>query len=362
MRHLALVSDSLAGGGAERVMATLANYLARRHRVSFITLFHDLPDRFQLDPGVERIALQLPGPPTWRGREFPRLTLLNQGLALGRLWTRLRPDAALTFMETANFLGGIASLRTGVPLAISERCHPKDLVLNRFHKKVYRQLTYRLPRAFIAQSQATADWARQFLPKRRIHVLPNPIFAGRPEAVSDQRPVVLSVGRLAQAKGQPELLEAFASLASQFPDWKLRLVGEGPLAEELQQRALQPDLLGRVEWAGWCHDMDAEYRRASVFAHLSHSEGQPNVVLEALWHGLPCLVSDCFPGCRQFLKDGQEALVVPIRDGPAARQGLYELLSRGELRARLGQRGQARVAPLGVNRCGLLWEELLLSL
>lgn len=362
MSHLALVSDSLAGGGAERVMATLANFLARRHRISFITLFHDMPDRFRLNPGVERIALELPGSPVWRGREFPRLALLNQGLALARLWRRLRPQAALTFMETANFLGGIASLRSGVPVAISERCHPKDLVLKRFHKKVYRQLTYRIPRAFIAQSQATAAWARQFLPKKRIHVLPNPIAGGCSLTSQARRPVVLSVGRLAQGKGQQELLETFACLAPLFPQWKLRLVGEGPQVEELQRRALQPDLQGRVEWAGWCDDITAEYQQASVFAHLSHAEGQPNVVLEALWHGLPCLVSDCFPGCRDFLQDGREALVVAPHDQRAARQGLSELLSRAELRAALSERGQARVAPLGVERCGLLWEELLLSL
>ena len=219
-----------------------------------------------------------------------------------------------------------------------------------------------MPKAFIAQSQATAAWARQFLPKKRIHVLPNPICGGDSPGFGQKRPVVLAVGRLARAKGQPELLETFASLAPLFPQWKLRLVGEGPLGEELQQRALQPDLLGRVEWAGWRDDMDQEYRQASVFAHLSHSEGQPNVLLEALWHGLPCLVSDCFPGCRQFLQDGREALIVPTRDPLAARQGLSTLLSRAELRAALSERGQARVAPLGVERCGLLWEELLLSL
>lgn len=362
MRHLALVSDSLAGGGAERVMATLANFLARRHHISFITLFHDLPDRFQLDPSIHRIALQLPGPPRWRGREFPSLTLLNQGLRLARLWGQIRPQAALTFMETANFLGGIASLLTRVPVAISERCHPANLVLHRFHKKIYRQVTYRVPKAFIAQSEATAIWARQFLPRRRIHVLPNPIFAGVPGATEARRPLILCVGRLAQAKGQSEVLEAFASLAHLFPDWKLRLVGEGPMADQLQQRALMPDLAGRVEWAGWCEDMSQEYRRASALAHLSHSEGQPNVVLEALWHGLPCLVTDCFPSCQELLTNGSDALVVPVKDGPAARAALYELLSRADLRATLGQRGQARVAPLGVERCGRLWEELLLSL
>lgn len=358
---LLLLSDSLAGGGAERVMASLANYLARRHQVTLVTLFPE-PDHYRLDPAVQRISFELPRVPFWLGRHWGSLSLATQGWALGGLFRQVRPQVALTFMETANLLGLVAGLRSRTPVVISERSDPSQLTMNRFHKRVYRQVLYRLAAGFVAQSQRAADWARNFLPARRIHVLPNLLpFPGQPPepAADPDVPVVLGVGRLLEAKGQLDLVEAFAACCGEFPQWRLRLVGEGPLQEELRRRAAQPDLQGRVELAGRQLDMAAEYGQATLFAHASWAEGFPNVVWEALWHGVPCVLTDCFASRPQYLESGNQALVVPVGDRAALVEALRQLMRDRELRRRLGHQGQQVARQFGFESCGPRWEAML---
>lgn len=354
-----LVIDTLSGGGAERVTANLANYLVERGPVGLATLF-DVPDAFPLDPRVRRIRFRLTEAPQALGRSWPQVQFLWQAIRFRQVLKECAPKVCLCFMETANLIGGLASWLTRIPFLISERCHPKDLVLTSLNKRFHRGLIYRLAAGFVAQSSATAEWARQFLPARRIHILPNPLAVGCGAPTPPREKRLLAVGRLAEGKGFAELLEVFAGLAGDFPDWKLRLVGQGPLGESLAQRAAQHDLQGRVEFVGWVDGMEEEYRKAAAFVLFSFSEGLPNALLEALHFGLPCVVSDCFPDCRRLLCHEKDALIVPVGNLNRLESCLRRILAEHQLRVELGQSGTLRSRPFALDQAGPRWSELLL--
>src|SRR5262249_23212441 len=130
-------------------------------------------------------------------------------------------------------------------------------------------------------------------------------------ADADGRWRLLSVGRLSYAKNFSVLIDTFAALTESFPDWELRIVGEGEDRGALEaQLARLPGLKGRVSLPGVYREIEEEYSAAHLFCLSSRWEGFPNALAEALAHGLPAVG---FAGC-----DGVPDLIEPGQNGALA--------------------------------------------
>ncbi|MBL8669516.1 MAG: glycosyltransferase family 4 protein, partial [Alphaproteobacteria bacterium] len=160
---------------------------------------------------------------------------------------------------------------------------------------------------------------------------------------------ILSVGRLVAKKGFDVLLEALARLA---PDlrWRLEHVGGGPLKRRLARQAERLGIADRVAWAGARPQPEvlARYRAADVFVLASvvaeggDRDGLPNVLMEAQSQGLAC-VSTSVSAIPELIEDGRTGLLVPERDALALARAIEAVLRDGDLRARLGAAGAARL-------------------
>lgn len=204
--------------------------------------------------------------------------------------------------------------------------------------------------AFAAQIQ------RYGIPAQRISVLHNMVHPFRPptpESVSALRArydlpenaaVVLAVGRLSREKGHVDLIEAAARLRRHHPDLPLRvvLVGEGPERAVIQARVAAQGLDGAVVLCGHQADVTPFYALATVVALPSHSEGSPNVLLEAMAAGIP-VVATAVGGVPEIATDQVTALLVSRGDCPAMAEALARLLREPELARRLARQAQAEV-------------------
>src|SRR6185295_13406865 len=112
----------------------------------------------------------------------------------------------------------------------------------------------------------------------RMEVIPNPV--GR--AVRSADPVgpevktLLSVGGLRPEKDHKTLISAFSRIADRFPDWRLRIVGEGPLLDALREQASALGLGDRIQLAGATKGVESEYLSAQLFVLPSIYEAFPN--------------------------------------------------------------------------------------
>ncbi len=140
--------------------------------------------------------------------------------------------------------------------------------------------------------------------------------------------LVVFVGHLIPQKGVSELLDAVARLADSHPRLQLAIIGEGPLDEEVRRRALTPELRGRVRRLGRRQPPAvARWLAASDLLCLpSHSEGCPNVVLEALYCGRPVVASDV--GGIPELVDDTCAVLTRVNDAADLADGLARALAR----------------------------------
>ncbi len=148
--------------------------------------------------------------------------------------------------------------------------------------------------------------------------------------IGEQR-VVLTIGRLSAEKAQADLIAAFQRLKT--ANCKLVIVGDGPERENLQ--ALAADSKPRsIVFAGQVADVDPFYAIADIFALPSHSEGSPNVLLEAMAAGIP-VVATAVGGVPEIVQNEKSALLVSPNDPPALATAIDRLLHDQNLAGRL---------------------------
>jgi glycosyltransferase involved in cell wall biosynthesis len=169
----------------------------------------------------------------------------------------------------------------------------------------------------------------------------------RPAPFPQGIPVVILAARLIWEKGLGEFTQAARILLRKGIRTRLVIVGEpddgNPGAVPRGQLAKWTDE-GIVEWWGHRDDMPEVYASCHIFCLPTHyGEGLPTALLEAAACGRPLVATDA-PGCREIVMDGENGLLVPLRDPNALAQALEVLINDPELRQRMGRRGREIVS------------------
>lgn len=140
-------------------------------------------------------------------------------------------------------------------------------------------------------------------------------------------PIVLCVGRFSREKGHADLVNAAAELRRlRQRSFKVVLVGDGPEGADLQQRIRSLGLEQNFVFAGHVSNVSPFYGLASIMALPSHSEGSPNVVLEAMAHGV-AMAATAVGGVPEILRDGETGLLVPPRNPKSMANAMNTLLA-----------------------------------
>jgi len=165
----------------------------------------------------------------------------------------------------------------------------------------------------------------------------------RPLPAEPPGPVcVVLAARMLWDKGVGEFVEAARLLSQAGVGARFVLVGDpdpGNPASVPEATLRAWNGQNGVEWWGWRDNMPAVFRAAHIACLPSYREGLPKVLLEAAACGLP-LVTTNAPGCREVVRDGDNGLLVPVRDAQALAKAFRELIENAGLRSRMGRRGR----------------------
>ncbi len=360
---LSLFIYDLGCGGAQRVMTTVANGLAGRgHAVTLYTLSSGDPF-FPVNPEVQVNCLG--GiTPEGSGRAARAAAFLARIRLIRRAIVRDNPDAALSFISEMNVMTLLAVIGTGVPVAVSERSYPPMMKVSPLYSTL-RRLFYPAAAAVVVQTKVAAEWARPWLRKGKVHVLPNPV--SRPavgvRAVDEDWPagrkIIFSMGRLSREKGFDLLIEAFSMIGEKHREWVLLILGEGGEEEMLAKMAKEKDCEGRVFVRPARKDVGALLKAAALYALPSRFEGFPNALCEAMAAGVPVVAFDCPAGPGEIVRDGVDGLLVNPGDIRGLADSLDRLMSDSGLRDELSRNAVAVAERFSSSKIVERWEGLL---
>lgn len=348
---------SLSAGGAERVVTTLANEWSHDGRGVVIATFETAAAKpyYALDPGVRLLKLDLPpvSTPKWRAIAHTSKRIA----ALRRTISAERPDVVVSFLTKMNVMAALAADGLGVPVIISERNNPYVQKFDWFWDTA-RGLAFPKAFAFVTMTQGAAE----FFPekqRRRTRIIPNPVSIPAIDHKSGGGRTITAVGRLTGQKRFDRLLEAFALVARDFPEWSLVIWGEGELRPDLEALTEKLGLGARVRLPGLTDSPGAWIETADILALSSDYEGWPNVVIEALAGGVPVVAVDCDFGVKEILEGGALGLIAPREDVGALAAALATMMRDEPLRRDLSAKGREAAKQYAPGAIAAKWNALI---
>jgi glycosyltransferase involved in cell wall biosynthesis len=362
--RLLIYIHSLENGGAERVVANLANYWASLGwAVTVVTVAPQARDFYVLDAGVGRRCLGLAG--QGGGLFAGVVRTARRARALRRVLREVQPAVALSAMHTANVVlalaaRGLPGLRTVGSEHNFPPKAPMGVVWETLRRHAYGHL-----HAVVALTHECAHWLERHSHARRVLVIPNPVVwplsqhapqVSPATSCAPGRQILLGVGRLSDEKNFATLIAIFTRLAPLHPNWDLVILGEGAQRAALSAQVQAGGLGQRVFLPGSVGNMGDWYARASLYAMSSHFEGFPNTLVEAMAYGLPAVSFDCDTGPRDIIRHGIDGVLVAPGDIDGMASALDTLMHDSRARTRFAQRAVDARERFSIEKISRIWE------
>jgi glycosyltransferase involved in cell wall biosynthesis len=335
----------MAGGGAERQLVYLSGELVRRGWEVHVALLKEGPNM----EGLIATGCTIHKIPA-RGNYD--LTILWH---IFKLIRTIRPNFVQTWLTQMDVLAGGAARLAGTPFVLSERSCEHNYAPS--FKNNLRIFVGRYASAIVSNSSGGHQyWRRRigdFVPLQVIHnALPLTDIEKAGQAAGDfpstgNSKVLLFAGRLSIEKNIFTLIRAFKMVLA-HRDAVLLLCGEGELRSQIEGVICAENLTGRAILLGYVNDLWGLMKRADLFISVSHYEGLPNTVLEAIACDCPLLLSD-ISSHRAFLNEEEAFFADPARTSDVA-DAISACLENPEKARQRSRKAKADISSFSVEK------------
>ncbi len=353
-----LIND-LNAGGAERATVSLANYFSQHGVDTEIITFKDADSFYPLDEKVTHLRLG-----------FDEIEL---SLSLKRIFGALKRMLTIrSFIKNRNLdvLVGmsfamtwytvVATFLTKTKSVGTERNNPykyKATKINTFLRKFF----YKFCNGYIFQTKKASLFFTDSLRKNDT-VIPNAIFNENVYKLTppvEREKLICAVGRLNEQKRFDILIDAFASICKKIPDHKMIIFGEGELRSELEKQIADLSLEDKVFLPGTNPEAVKVVNRASVFVLSSDLEGMPNVLMEAMAMGVPCVSTRCDMGPEELIENGENGILVEVGNTQEIAESILNIINNPDLADKLSENARELLKTHSIEKISERWLEFL---
>ncbi|MGH1880332.1 glycosyltransferase family 4 protein [Enterococcus casseliflavus] len=306
MKKILLVITGMPLGGAERVMATIANSFSEKYSVTLVSL-KKMESKYELNEKVNYITTN--GRVDKQTGVKRKFQLIRSGISsifeLKKIIEKENPDIILSFLDNANYIVSILKklFFKDKEVVISER---NDVSQNSKLSIFIKKNLYKEVDTLICQTDFVGNYYinEMNIDKEKISIIPNPlnmkaIYLG--EIKKENAKKIVAVGRLHKQKNYLLLLESFKIFSDKYPNYILEIYGEGPEREKLTIKIEELDLSNKVILKGTLKNPFLQIYDSSMYIMTSIYEGYPNALMEAMASGLPVICTNLPNGVSKEL-------------------------------------------------------------
>ena len=331
-------------GGAEKVLSIISSELANRgHEINVIS-FDNIGSKpfYKFSTKVKLINID----DKRKKIKNKFLLFVYRILILRKKISLMKPDITVGFMHSIYILLSLAMLGKKINVIASEHIVPEYYESRKLEYLLLNITSFFLKKITVVSKEVKNKFP--FLIRKKMVILPNPINnfkVSQGNNLYKSGKQILSVGRLSQQKDQATLIKAFSLLINKFPNWSLKIIGEGPLRSELENLISDLEICDKVSLPGLSKDIHEDYNLADIFVIPSKFESFGIVTAEAMLYSLPVIgFSDCIGTNKLIIDNITGLLVQPSQNKVLSLASAMEKLMKSEKkRLKFGKAGLNRI-------------------
>lgn len=324
--RLIFVTDTLASGGAERVISVLSNKLCNEYdQIEIICLRKHLVF-YKLDPRVKVIFAD----------DF------SNGWLSKMYWLRnyvKKSDVVIAFMIRVYCVTLLSLLGLERNIITSERNDPKTVAMK---WKIMRSILLPTTTRHIVQTQEIKRYFPLFI-QNKTSIIYNPINikqCGEKEW-NNNRTSILAMARLDKQKNYPMMVRAFLRFHEKYPQFVLNIWGNRGNDEqlpEIKKMIEDNNATDFIKLNGRCNDVAKEYDKAYMFLSTSNFEGFSNSMMEAVCSGVPTIATKV-SGAKELIQNSINGFLVDLNDDNQLYEYMVNLVESPELASTISKVG-----------------------
>ena len=305
MKNVMFFTHSLSGGGAEKTVRRISRYI-NSHDLGFKAYICVVYDDPRYHGEVDNLIVMEHKSQRDDGRITKGLNVLRQIKEMKALKRKYEIDTCISFLPGADIINVFSGV--GERQVVSVR-NKESLFTHNILKKLYVQIAYKRCDKIVAVTEVVRRDCISFfgVPEDKVVTIHNAVseMNDDPEIIPEVaefmsgHKIIVNVGRLTEQKGQAHLLRAFSEVQKKHTEYGLLILGDGDLKQSLEKLSIDLGIDQSVMLAGNVVNPAAYLKKSDIFVLSSDVEGMPNVLLEAMQCGLPCISTEC--GAREIL-------------------------------------------------------------
>lgn len=366
MANITFIAHNIYGvGGTVRTVLNLAAGFCEQHQVTIVSVYQRVNEpSFDIDKRIRIIPL-VDGRPGAADRDTPEYFQPSRDVhreeELYSQYSILTDSRIREYLAQDNsdvLIGTRPSLNIMIAqlgLANSLKIAQEHMSYEQISQEVIEQIRecYANIDAVVTVTEYEADKFREALqlPADSVQSIPNSVPRGE-LSVSDQtEKLIIAAGRITEGKRFELLIHAFSRVVQDYPDWKIRVYGDGALRAELRFLVQRLGLANNVLFMGRTSAMDEEWIKGSIAVSTSDFESFGMTLIEAMNAGLSVISTDCPVGPREIITHGEDGILIETGNIDQLESALRFVIANPSERRRIAKNGQttaAKYEPTGI--------------
>lgn len=353
----------LTHGGAERVASVWAKGFAQKgYSVDFLLGSHSSPVSYEI-PASSRVFYESPFNDKISARLIPDFYKKKR---IRKCVSEVKPDVIICVMPSfgpriKDSLGN----DNHIPIIITDH--------NSFERPDYAPMSQKQWKSKFVDSKqfdvmtVLTDADKKFIGNRlsNVVVLPNPLPFSPVNEIAKKEKIIFAAGRLDawHVKGFDLLIKAWGSIASRYPDWKLKIAGEGKknCRDYLDGVAADNHCLDRIDFLGFVNTKEY-FNKSEIFVLSSRYEGFGMALTEAMSQGCACISCDYKGRQREIIQNDSQGIICPVDNVMMLSSALEKMIVDGDYRKTCQKNAVERSKYFSLSNIMDRWENIFQKL